>query len=185
MLAVRTVHPEDAGNSVEGHHNLNNYGKWLSYEISNYAHPEHSILEIGCNSGVNLNELSKRGYTHLRGIDINEEAVRQGNIRYPHLRLSAMNADNIDIPQSDIIFTCTCLMHLHPEIIRGACHNIADKAKKYVITLENESMEECWSHYPRDYKRIFESKGYRQIKEKAVPMLPNHVLRVFKKGVKR
>jgi SAM-dependent methyltransferase len=65
--------------------------KWSSrsQSIINILSPlittEHSILEIGCNIGRNLNHLWQAGYKSVRGIEISEHAVKRLRIEYPCL----------------------------------------------------------------------------------------------------
>jgi SAM-dependent methyltransferase len=44
---------------------------------------EHSVLDLGCNSGANLNFLREAGFTGLSGVDAGREALRLFASRFP------------------------------------------------------------------------------------------------------
>lgn len=127
------------------------------------------ILEIGCNAGRNLNHLFQAGFSDLSGIEINERAVQLLKQSFPEMadHTAIYNAPveesicQFGDGEFDIVFTMAVLEHIHrdstwifPEIVRIA--------KDYLVTIEDERGLSA-RHFPRNYKRVFESLGMKQI----------------------
>ena len=139
--------------------------------IKKRAKPNAKILEIGCNVGRTLNYLFLAGFRDLSGIEINEEAVQLLKQSFPEMAGHAA-IHNAPVEKSigqfgngefDIVFTMAVLEHIHrdstwifPEIVRIA--------KDYLVTVEDERSR-GWRHFPRNYARVFESLGMKQIEE--------------------
>ncbi len=159
--------------------------------VKRYVTPPASILEIGCSVGRNLNYLFLNGFQNLAGIEINEEAVRLLEQSFPKLAEQAViyneSAEGAlgKIPNEEftLVFTMAVLQHIHPssEFIFG---EIARITGCYLITIEIEHLR-AWSTFPRNYKTIFESLGFKQVEEidcSGVPLLGGvHIARVFEK----
>lgn len=147
------------------------------------------ILEVGCNVGRNLNYLFTRGYLYLTGIELSYNALEIGKLNYPLLfancRFIPHSIENVtrDLDKFDIIFTLATLEHIHKKVSKKVFDSIA-KHTKYIITIEDEKTNSP-RHFPRNYKKIFERRGFKQISEKG--NLGYHYLstgfiaRVFKK----
>ncbi len=163
---------------------------FLYNNIKQYITKQTTILDIGCNSGRNLNYLYNLGYKNLTGIEINKEAVLLMQKTYPKLFL---NSKIINLPveiaikgiadnKHDLIFTMATLEHIHPdsawvftEMIR-ICNG-------YIVTIEDEETNSP-RHFPRNYYRIFGGQMEQIAKLKAsdyVNLPRGFVLRVFKK----
>ena len=153
--------------------------------IEPYMQKNYSILELGSNCGVNLNLLSSHDYSNLNGIEINPFAIEEMRKSFPLLKANIANISLEDglkhIPESsfDLVFSMAVLIHIHP------CSNfifdeIARISKKYLCIVEGENFN-CKYIFPRNYKRVFESRGYEQIKY--IEKMPdaNYTLRLFKK----
>lgn len=139
--------------------------------MKRYAKPNTKILEIGCNVGRNLNYLFLAGFKNLAGIEISEKAVQLLEHSYPemarHTRIYNEPIEKIikkfEGCKFDVVFTMAVLEHIHtdsewifPEMVRIT--------KDFLITIEDE----CgisWRHFPRNYKKVFEPLGMRQIEE--------------------
>lgn len=137
--------------------------------VKAHATPEARILEIGCNVGRNLDYLYTAGFHKLEGIEINEDAVHKLRVSYPDMAQEARiyNGAVEDVigdfadEQFDVVFTMTVLMHIHPDS-EWIFPQIARITKKRLITIENEEAL-SWNHFPRDYGKIFESLGLREL----------------------
>ena len=144
------------------------------------------ILEIGCNVGRNLNYLFEHGYKNLTGIEINEHAVELMKENYPEMyknsdiRVGEVEKELDKLGEFDLIFTMAVFMHI-PYSSDFIFDKISKKAK-FILTIEDEHMNNSWSHYPRDYKLIFENKGFKQGKEEDVEGndLDDYTLRFLK-----
>jgi 2-polyprenyl-3-methyl-5-hydroxy-6-metoxy-1,4-benzoquinol methylase len=163
--------PEDAGNlpkaylSEEG----NKRSQFLVDTIKKYADPNAPILEIGCNAGRNLNFLFSAGYRNLEAIEISEQAINLLKQTFPEVALSTkiynLPTEEVirELQESkyDVVFTMAVLEHIHtdsewifPEIVRIT--------KGILLTIEDERGLGD-RHFPRNYRKIFESLGMKQI----------------------
>jgi len=138
------------------------------------------ILEIGCNAGRNLNYLYQAGYTDLTGIEINKNALNQFKLSFNECYQN-INIINSSIEESitkisdqkyDIVFTMAVLQHIHPTSDWIFDHMVRI-SRGFLITMEVEEFPSP-RHFPRNYKKIFESRGMRQIKR-------IHTARIFKR----
>lgn len=145
--------------------------KWSSrsQSIINMLRPliskEYSILEIGCNTGRNLNHLWQAGYRNIRGIEISEHVVKRLRLEYRCLaeipvdigpaELSIQEYDNNSV---DVIFTMAVLEHLHPDS-RCLFKEIARVAGKYVLAIEPRHGKRSHMQYPWDIKSEFTAAG--------------------------
>ena len=159
--------------------------------IKRHVTPSASILEIGCSVGRNLNYLFLNGFQNLAGNEISESAIRLLEQSYPELaeRVVIYNESAEEalgkIPSGEftLVFTMAVLQHIHPSS-EFIFDEIARITGSYLITIEIEHLR-AWSTFPRNYKTIFESLGFKQVEEidcSGVPMLGAvHTARVFEK----
>ena len=66
-------------------------------EFSKYVNREDMILDVGCGYGRTLNELYKKGYRNLIGIDFSQKMIERGKKQYPYLDLRVKHGKNIDM----------------------------------------------------------------------------------------
>ena len=139
--------------------------------MDKYAKPNASILEIGCNVGRNLNHLFKAGHQNLSAIEINEGAVKILKQSFPEMagHTTIYNAPieecivKFKDGEFDIVFTMAVLEHIHRDS-DWVFPEIARVTDGYLITIEDERSR-SWRCFPRNYQRIFEPLGMRQIEE--------------------
>ena len=67
-----------------------------------------NILDVGCGYGRSLNELYKRKYKNLTGIDYSQGMINRGLKKYPHLNL--IKTDGEEIPFPDNTFDAALLI---------------------------------------------------------------------------
>lgn len=163
--------------------------EFLGKYVKKYAKSPDSILEIGCNVGRNLNYLYQEGYHKLTGIEISDEAVKLLKKTYPAM---AKQAEIICSPIEEIIqtipesnyhlaFTMAVLEHIHPDS-EWVFEEIARVTGQYLITIEAEEAEN-WRLFPRNYRKVFEQYGLKQIEESNCKDagLELYTLRIFSK----
>lgn len=154
-----------------------------------YAKKTDKILEIGCNAGRNLVYLYENGYKRLYGVDICPSAIRLLEKKYPFLQgrvvvesLEDMVADEID-QFYGVVFTTLVLEHIHPDS-DWVFAEIARIAKRLIIIEDEASVS--FRTFPRNYKKVFEKLGMRQIKQEncegIVGLSGNCIARVFVHG---
>jgi SAM-dependent methyltransferase len=135
---------------------------------------DYSILELGCNCGVNLHGLRNLGYRRLAGVEMNANALAEMGCRFPDLKkVAEISLGTLEellpkIPSQsvDVVFTMGVLMHVHPK-----SHQIFSEmvriARGYVATIETEAAN-CGYVFARNYRRVFEKLGCAQIKSTLV-----------------
>ena len=129
-----------------------------------------NILEIGCNSGRNLNRLYEAGFLCLNGIEINPDAFELLIKTFPEMAGCAeiwncpveYIISDFDTDRFDLTFTLAVLEHIHPDSEFVFDHMA--RISKCIITVEDE-VNESTRHCPRNYRKVFESRGMRQIEE--------------------
>jgi SAM-dependent methyltransferase len=126
---------------------------------------EDSILEIGCNTGRNLNHLWQAGYKSVRGMEISEHALKRLRIEYPYLATTPVDVgpaelsiQKYDSKSVDVIFTMSVLEHSHPDS-RCLFKEIARVARKYVLAIEPRQGKRSHMQYPWDIKSEFIAVG--------------------------
>jgi len=190
---IRTYwkHPFNGSNLPENYLEGKERSQFLVELLKRYADSSSVILEIGCNVGRNLNYLFLAGFKKLVGIEINKKAIRLLKQSYPELARYAKiyNKPVEEVITGfkngafDIVFTMAVLQHIHPDS-EFIFSEIARVTNRFLVTIEDERGI-SWRHFPRNYKRVFESLGLEQVEEfncRGVPGLGgNFSARVFKK----
>jgi 2-polyprenyl-3-methyl-5-hydroxy-6-metoxy-1,4-benzoquinol methylase len=133
--------------------------EFLNDIFKRYVSLTDSILELGCNSGRNLIYLHKIGYENLSGVDINKLAVDMCP-KYLKIACEPIETFVDKMPNYDTILTMAVLQHL-PKESEFIFPLIAEKAKT-LITIEDE-VASCVTHFPRDYQKVFEPLGFKQV----------------------
>jgi len=132
-------------------------------ELEKILPKDASILELGCGAGRNLAGLKKAGFTNLAGIEINQDAIELGKKTFDlsGISLTCSAIEDALIPEVDCIYTHGVLMHLPPES-EGVFETIANRAKSFILTVENESITGSLQ-WPRNYEKVFSTFGWRQL----------------------
>jgi SAM-dependent methyltransferase len=81
------------------------------------THKDSKVLDIGCSSGIFLNDLENLGFKteNLYGIDISEQAIKNCKIN-GIINSFVMDAQNISLNDTfDIIIASDCLEHLQDD----------------------------------------------------------------------
>jgi len=110
-----------------------------------------SILEVGCNRGMNLSVLDSMGFKNLSGIDIVESAVSicQQNLPDADIRQGSILSLPWEDEQFDVVFSAGVLIHQHrTESLPVVMDEMARCAKSNILGLE-------------DYNSISAAKNYR------------------------
>lgn len=153
-----------------------------------YVDLDARILEIGCNLGRNLNYLFIAGFRNLEGIEISENAISALKRFYPEMaRCTTIHnkpveeiIGSFEENTFDIVFTMAVLQHIHPRS-QFIFSDMVRITKKFVITIEAER-HISWRHFPRDYKKVFESLGLKEVEEiDTIPELGGYKARIFRK----
>jgi SAM-dependent methyltransferase len=185
-------HPSDGRNLPQEYVRGNECSKFLVNLMKRYGTPHSAILEIGCNVGRNLHYLFVNDFGQLTGIEISDEAVKVGRAIYPEMRgqVKVVNAPAEEGLAAfggnafDIVFTMAVLQNIHPES-QFIFSEMARITKDFLITIEDEHGV-SWRRFPRNYKRVFEGLGFKQVYEskcdEVVGLGKNFIARVFRKN---
>ncbi len=161
---------------------------YLETLIKTHCTEVSSILELGCNIGRNLNHLKQTFNIPVAGIEISKYALDLIQKTYPSLRdCTFYNGDMTGIIESipdktyDMVFSMAVLMHLHPATPEQFWSHIIRIAKRYIITIENESIGSN-RNWPRNYKQLLEPFGAQELYSEKVGQvsgLENYITRIF------
>ncbi len=167
--------------------------KFLKNLLNKYVTSNSNILEIGCNVGRNLNELFSSGFKNLSGIEISKKALELMKHHYPEMvkgsRMYNKPVESVikDFKDGefDVVFTMAVLQHIHPDS-EFIFPEMVRTTKKFIITIEDEK-QSSWRHFPRNYKKVFETIGMKQVEEKICDfdvdgLNHNFVARIFEKS---
>lgn len=156
--------------------------------LHNFWAPEVSktdnILELGCNSGANLNHLRNIGYVNVSGIDINEQSIYIIQNIFPEtfeksdLYIGSFEDILPTLPDKsfDVSFSIYSLSHIHPDVADDVFEHIVRVTKKYIVTIDEEKESKNNRVFPRNYKNIFENFGCKQIKYKEKTEVPMEIV---------
>jgi pseudaminic acid biosynthesis-associated methylase len=133
------------------------HAKWNEFYVSRYGVSKtdlnieflegipktSTILEVGCNTGMQLAGFDKLGYKNLSGIDINPYALEKAKQKLPAAKFSVGSA--LELPFADKSFDVVCvhgvLIHIHPKDVPAAIKELGRVCKKRILVMEYFSEE--------------------------------------------
>lgn len=104
------------------------------------------ILEVGCNSGQQLQNLQRAGFENLYGVELQKDAVEVAKANTQNI--SIIEANGFDLPFKDnyfdLIVTNGVLIHIAPDNLKQFMKEIYRCTKKLIYGFEyyNESIKE-------------------------------------------
>lgn len=111
------------------------------------------VLEVGCNRGDNMVALDKIGCS-VSGIEPNLKACGNALANTAGRRVKIAEAHAGAIPFADgdfdLVFTAGVLIHIHPDHLDRALHEIHRVSRRYILSIEYES----WHEEPVEYRGI-------------------------------
>jgi pseudaminic acid biosynthesis-associated methylase len=101
------------------------------------------ILEVGCNTGAQLNILKNMGFIDLHGLELSIEPLLEAKKLHPKLNLIQGNAINTPYKDKyfDMVFTSGVLIHINEENLNKAMDEMYRVSKKYIWCYEYFSEE--------------------------------------------
>ncbi len=132
------------------------------------------ILEIGCNTGAQLQCLRQMGFTQLYGIELQRYAIKALREQTPYIDVLQGNIFNIPFYDKcfDLVFTSGILIHIHPNDLHIAMNEIYRCTKKYIWGYEYYSDKYTMVSY-RDKKNLLWKADFMQM---YLDQFPNLVL---------
>jgi pseudaminic acid biosynthesis-associated methylase len=131
-----------------------------------------TILEVGCNMGLQLELLRNRGYSHLYGLDISSYALGLLIRRIEQIRLVRSSALYIPFRNEsfDLVFTSGVLIHVHPNNLSTAIDEIYRCSKRYIWCFEYYHESETEVEY-RNKKGLLWKNNFLKIFTRKFPDL--------------
>lgn len=129
-----------------------------------------SVLEVGCNSGWNLEALrSIDREMELTGVDVNQSALEEASMK--GFDVEELNGQGIvgmfGDGACDLVFTCGVLIHVAPKDLKSMMQSIVDVSRQYVLAVEYHSDRETPVEYrgnkdklwKRNYGQLYQDMG--------------------------
>ena len=129
----------------------------LFSDILQKTGPIDSVLELGCNVGMNLMALELLApKISISGIDINQKAIDELKKEKPDYNLyqqSIIDSLNVDI--ADLTFTKGVLIHINPEKLNDVYENLYEKSNKFICINEYYNPSPVTINYRGHDDRLF------------------------------
>lgn len=116
-----------------------------------------SVMELGCNIGLNLLALARLlPQPELRGIEINATAVTRARANLPGATImhGSLFALAPAVP-CDLAFTCGVMIHLNPERLPEVYAKLAAASRRYVLIAEYYNPSPVTVRYRGHEARLF------------------------------
>jgi len=140
---------------------------------------ESTIIELGCNVGLNLSVLNKMGFKNLTGLEINETAFSIAKKNNPDINFIHSSIENFEFTETyDLVYTAGVLIHINPDTLPLIITKMGQLSKKYIFGFEyfSENLVEikyrnnentCWKqNFPLLFKKLFPS--IKTVKEEKI-----------------
>lgn len=97
----------------------------------------NSVLELGCNIGLNLNAIQRlRPNVRLYGVEINKKAAKIAS-RLDHSKIFHQSILEFDPPLTcDLSFTAGVLIHIDPEALTRVYETLYKGSSNYILIYE-------------------------------------------------
>lgn len=144
-------------------------GQFVCRLVPRELAPQGAILELGSSCGGNLRCFQEAGYTNLHGVEICHAAIEFMPRAFPQLAATVHEGSLEEmlprLPSSsyDFVFSVATLMALHPSS-SAIFAEMVRICRGYICTIETEVANYQYV-FARNYRRIFERLGCRQIQE--------------------
>lgn len=126
------------------------------------------ILEVGCNTGNQLNMLQSQGHDSLYGLELQPYAVEKAkNLTH---NINIVQGSAFDLPfrdnYFDLVFTAGVLIHISPEDLPRIMKEIYRVSKKYIWGMEYFEENYKGIDYRGNNERLWKgnfSQKYREL----------------------
>lgn len=116
-----------------------------------------SVLELGCNIGLNLEALRRiNPGVQLTGVEINERAISIAREKQLGEIVQSSILEKLDLGRTfDLTFTKTVLIHVNPEFLGRVYENLYRLSSRYVMVCEYYNPAPVIVHYRGHADRLF------------------------------
>ena len=98
---------------------------------------ELTILELGCNVGLNLSVLKKMGFKNLTGLEINKTAFSIAEKNNPDINFIHSSIEDFNSTEKyDLVYTAGVLIHINPETLPLIITKMDKLSNKYIFGFE-------------------------------------------------
>ena len=130
--------------------------------------PETRILEVGCNTGMQLRGLQDAGFTSLYGVELQGYAVEKAKQATQHINI--IQGSGFDLPFRDGFFDVVCtngvLIHIAPNDLSAIMDEMVRCSSRYIWGFEYYSPELTTIQYrgndgflwKADYAALFQQR---------------------------
>lgn len=126
------------------------------------------VLEVGCNTGNQLNLLQSQGYDDLYGLELQPYAVEKAKQLTRDINIIQGSAFNLPFRDNyfDLVFTAGVLIHISPEDLPRIMKEIYRVSKKYIWGMEYFEENHAAINYRGNVDRLWKgnfSQRYREL----------------------
>ncbi|MBI2517586.1 MAG: pseudaminic acid biosynthesis-associated methylase [Opitutae bacterium] len=116
-----------------------------------------SVVELGCNIGLNLIALSRLlPQPELRGVEINATAAARARENLPGAQITHGSLfDYTPEAPGDLAFTCGVLIHLNPDMLPAVYAKLASASRRFVLIAEYYNPSPVTVSYRGHGERLF------------------------------
>lgn len=127
-----------------------------------------SVLEFGCNVGMNLTAIeSICPEIKISGIDINKKSLKLLKDKKQDYHLYNQSIlDKIEVDSADLTFTKGVLIHINPDKLDNVYENLYEKSNKYICINEYYNPEPVMVNYRGHEDRLFKRDFCSELMEK-------------------
>jgi pseudaminic acid biosynthesis-associated methylase len=144
------------------------------YDLFSPFKKDVSILEVGCNCGINLQALHNLGFTNLSGIDIGQVAIDEAKKRLPNASFTVGSLLNMPYGDSsfDIVFSSGVLIHQNPkDALPKAMAEMQRCSNQHIIGLEDYSSKVTARNYVVPGLSLYWKAPFLSIWQSLIPTL--------------
>ena len=130
---------------------------YLFSEIFRRTGKLNSVLELGCNIGMNLTAIgSICPEIKISGIDINKKSLKLlKDKKQDYCLYNQSILDKIEVDSADLTFTKGVLIHINPDKLDNVYENLYEKSNKYILINEYYNPEPVMVSYRGHEDRLF------------------------------
>lgn len=152
----------------------------LNEKFLGFLPKDSKILEVGCNTGMQLVGLQRGGFKEIYGIELQPYAVQKAKEFTENINI--IQGSGFDIPFKDNYFDVVCtngvLIHISPDNLLKIMAEMVRCSKKYIWGWEYYAAETTTINYrgnndylwKADYAQIFiDNFGLKLVKKEVYP----------------
>ena len=155
----------------------------LNNRLIGHLPKDSKILEVGCNTGQQLEGLQRQGFSQLYGIELQWYAVEQARSLLEQVNI--LQGSGFDLPFRDRYFDLVCtngvLIHIAPDDLPTIMEEMYRSSNRYIMGFEYYANEVTEINYrgnqgfmwKADYAQLFQNQfpDLKVVKKEVVPYI--------------